>query len=271
MRRGKISGKMSAIILWDEIVHYEVLGRGRPVIFLHDWVGSWRYWIPCMQATSTSFRTYALDLWGFGDSGKNPAYYSLEQQVGLIDEFMAKMGIARAALVGHGLGAIIAMLYASRRPQMVDRLMAVGLPVGEGALNARLRLGQAAELAEWLLGRSPAYEAAWMDAPKVDTRAILLSLASLEMMDLKHTLDQLSTPCLLVYGQADALVQAPPLEALALLPQQAHAILFEQSGHFPMLDEPSKFNRLLNDFLSLPSGESPRQLQLKEEWKRRVR
>jgi len=48
-------------------------------------------------------------------------------------------------------------------------------------------------------------------------------------------------------------------------------MIFEQSGHFPMLDESAKFNRLLIDFLSLASGESPRQLQMKEEWKRRVR
>jgi CheY-like chemotaxis protein len=33
-----------------EIVHYEVLGRGRPLIFLHGWIGSWRYWIPSMQS-----------------------------------------------------------------------------------------------------------------------------------------------------------------------------------------------------------------------------
>ncbi|MCK7519753.1 MAG: hypothetical protein MZV64_19525 [Ignavibacteriales bacterium] len=32
------------------IVHYEVLGRGRPVIFLHGWVGSWKYWIASMQS-----------------------------------------------------------------------------------------------------------------------------------------------------------------------------------------------------------------------------
>ena len=38
-----------------------------------------------------------------------------------------------------------------------------------------------------------------------------------------------------------------------------------------MLDEPNKFNRLVADFLSLSSGISPRQLQLKEEWQRRVR
>jgi len=55
------------------------------------------------------------------------------------------------------------------------------------------------------------------------------------------------------------------------LPEKAHSILFEESGHFPMLDEDSKFNRLLTDFLSLTSGETPRDLQLKDEWKRRVR
>jgi hypothetical protein len=44
-----------------------------------------------------------------------------------------------------------------------------------------------------------------------------------------------------------------------------------QSGYFPMLDEGSRFNRLLGDFLALDAGTSPRELQLKDEWKRRVR
>jgi len=79
---------MSAILLGRDIVHYEVLGRGKPVIFLHGWVGSWRYWIPAMQAASVSFRTYALDQWGFGDTSKNQRFYSLEQQLWLVDAFM---------------------------------------------------------------------------------------------------------------------------------------------------------------------------------------
>ena len=66
---------MSAIILEQEVVHYEVLGRGRPLIFLHGWVGSWRYWIPVMQAASLTFRAYALDQWGFGDTAKDPNRY----------------------------------------------------------------------------------------------------------------------------------------------------------------------------------------------------
>jgi pimeloyl-ACP methyl ester carboxylesterase len=82
----------------------------------------------------------------------------------------------------------------------------------------------------------------------------------------------LNTPCLMVYGQNDPAVEGSPgAEPYSALPESSHQIVFEQSGHFPMLDEVSKFNRLVADFLALGSGLSPRQLQLKEEWKRRVR
>lgn len=39
---------MSAISVAGDLVHYEVLGRGRQVVLIHGWVGSWRYWIPTM-------------------------------------------------------------------------------------------------------------------------------------------------------------------------------------------------------------------------------
>ena len=83
---------MSAVILDQGIVHYEVLGRGRPIIFLHGWVGSWRYWIPVMQAASVSFRAYAIDLWGFGDTSKDPRRYSLAEQLQLIGRFFGRIG-----------------------------------------------------------------------------------------------------------------------------------------------------------------------------------
>jgi hypothetical protein len=50
-----------------------------------------------------------------------------------------------------------------------------------------------------------------------------------------------------------------------------HSITLESSGHFPMLEETQVFNRLLVDFLALDSGASPQELEIKEEWKRRVR
>lgn len=260
---------MSVILLEQEIVHYEVLGRGRPVIFLHGWVGSWRYWIPVMQATSASFRAYAIDLWGFGDTARDPRRYSLLEQMRLLDGFLEQMGIMRFAVVGHGLGAVLGLMYARQNPGVVDRVMAVGYPMEETMISERLRTESPGALAEWLLGRLPATEPARADAPKTDVQAVQVSLASLTglsgMWRTNHT------SCLLVHGQNDPVVQVPRVDQLADMPEQMHAVVFDQSGHFPMLDENSKFNRLLSDFLALTSGESPRDLQLKEEWKRRVR
>ena len=120
-------------------MHYEVLGRGRPVIFLHGWVGSWKYWIASMQVTSTSYRAYALDLWGFGDTAHNVLNYSLEQQSSLLDRFLNEMGIGKIALVGHGLGALVGMKFASRFPQSVDRMVAISTPLHIDAVNSRLK------------------------------------------------------------------------------------------------------------------------------------
>ncbi len=262
---------MSAITLQSEIIHYEVLGRGRPLLFLHDWVGSWRYWIPAMQAASISFRAYALDLWGFGDTSKNPEYYPLLQQVALIDGFMEHMGIGKLALVGHGLGAVVALAFATNKPALVDRVMITGFPLSGSAVNPRLRASPPIELVDWLLGRVPELEPVRLETAKTDPRAVQASLDDLQATDLLSLFMKMPLPCLLVHGLNDPVIEIPPQESLAALPERLHSIIFEQSGHYPMLDEPSKYNRLLGDFLALPSGESSTQLQLKEEWKRRVR
>lgn len=262
---------MSAILFEQEIIHYEVLGRGRPILFLHGWVGSWRYWIPVMQAASISFRTYAVDLWGFGDSSKDARRYGLNEQLQLLHGFLDQLGIARVAVVGHGLGAVLGLAYAQAYPGVVDRVMAVGCPLDTGMIHSRMGSDSPEALAEWLLAKWLPAEPARADAPKTDPLAIQASLNSLSQMDLDGLWSQSQTACLMVHGLNDPAVQPPNVDHQNRMPFLMHAMTFDQSGHFPMLDESSKFNRLLTDFLALSSGVSPRELLLKEEWKRRVR
>ena len=262
---------MSIVTLDGELIHYEVLGRGRPVFFLHGWVGSWRYWIPAMQAASASYRTYALDFWGFGDTAKQADHYLLDEQVKLIGNFMEKLGIVKAPLVGHGLGAVAALEFALQSPEKVDRLMLTGLPVSNIALNTRLKTATITELVDWLLAKLPWAEPVRSEAAKTDPRAVKTFLTAVQDLNLLDLSMRLGTPCLIVNGQNDPIVELPPAELLVTLPEMTHEIVFDTSGHFPMLDEPAKYNRLLADFLSLATGVSPCQLQLKEEWKRRIR
>ena len=261
---------MSAVLLDGGIVHYEVIGRGRPIIFLHGWVGSWRYWVPAMQTVSTGFRAYALDMWGFGDTAREPNHYGIDKQVTLLDNFLQELGINKVAIVGHGLGALIGLLFTMRYPTVVDRIMTVELPLEINSINNRLRTSSLPELADWLLSKNTETEPARVDGLKADPRALAISLNSPDLFDLSNRIGNLSTPCLLVHGQNDPAISTPNYDP-SHSPLSMHSIIFEQCEHFPMLDDPSGFNRLLSDFLTLPSGESPRELQMKEEWKRRVR
>lgn len=262
---------MSAIILDGQIVHYEVLGRGRPIIFLHGWVGSWRYWISPMQVASTSFRAYGLDLWGFGESARDLKRYTIDQQTDLLSRFLDEMGIGKVALVGHGLGALVGFNFCSRWPKSVDRMMAVSCPVYFESINTRLRTASLTDLIAWLVGKTPEAALALADASKADHQAITESLNSFHSNGLFAKMRETLIPCLLVYGQNDPAIQALPADNSINLPHMMQQVVLDSSGHFPMIDESARFNRLLVDFLALESGVSPRELQLKEEWKRRVR
>jgi pimeloyl-ACP methyl ester carboxylesterase len=266
---------VSAIIIDEEVIHYEVLGRGRPLIFVHGWLGSWRYWIPTMQALSSDFRTYALDLWGFGDSGKRTERYSLDRQAELIHSFMDQLGILKAAFIGHGLGGLVLIRFARLYPDWADRLMAVNVPLLGLSDNVRQQLTSTppADLVEGFLGRGATVDPIKLEAAKTDRAAVATTVqaAADAGANLKSEISQLVKACLLVYGERDPLVPPPPEDWVSGFTGNVHLIGLEESRHFPMIDEAPKFNRLLADFLSLKGGEDLANLGLKETWKRRVR
>jgi len=263
---------MSAIILDGSMVHYEALGRGRPIIFLHGWVGSWRYWINAMQIASTSFRAYALDLFGFGDSMHDKLRYDVDKQADLVKRFLEEMGIGKVALVGHNLGAAVSLSYLKKLPSTVDRVMAINYPFEYSSIHPRMKSSSMPELVEWLAGRNPEATAALSDAAKADPLTMTASMAGLQAnAGLFSEIRGLGVPCLFVYGPNDPGAALPSQERTDSLPMHMHQVNLEGTGHFPMIENPNQFNRLLTDFLALDSGASPRELQMKEEWKRRVR
>jgi pimeloyl-ACP methyl ester carboxylesterase len=196
----------------------------------------------------------------------------LEKQAGLLELFLQEMGIGKVALIGHGLGALTAILFARKFPDVVDRLMVVNVPLEIKCVSPRLRSpASPVDLADWLLSKDPLSEPARTDAPKADPAAITTSFNSLDVLSFMPYMDALITPCLIVHGQNDPAVRAIEYERVQAMSVLIHQIMLEESGHFPMLDESARFNRLMTDFLALVSGDSPRELLLKDEWKRRVR
>lgn len=262
---------MSAIIQENGIVHYEVLGHGKPIIFLHSWIGSWRYWIPSMQFASSRYRAYALDFWGFGASKKIVSRYAIEQQVDLLVRFMNVLGIDRTTLVGHGLGSIIGSYFAADFAHLVDNLMLISFPMGIQTAHSRIQSQSPIDSATWLFGKNSANAESREDARKTDLKAIKISFDQFNGVNWRQLINRLPVSSLWIYGKNDKAISSPTPAQLDVLPPASRVHFFEESGHFPMLDEPSKFNRLLTEFVNLPPGEDPTSLEIKTLWKRRVR
>jgi pimeloyl-ACP methyl ester carboxylesterase len=261
---------VSAIIIDNALIHYEALGRGKPLIFLHGWLGSWRYWMPTMEALSDRYRTYALDLWGFGDSDRNIQRYDMESYVNLLDQFMNQLGILRASLVGHSLGAAVAVLSSIRSAEHVDRVMAVSVPVMDAVISKRLN-STGGSMVDRILGRrgSTDYSQVEGESAKADPVALSNSAKSLSTLEMRRVFERVQLPTLVVHGDKDPFLSPPQIEGVSSIDDNIRPISLSESGHFPMLDEASKFQRLLRDFLETkPTDLSA--LVLKEEWRRRM-
>lgn len=272
---------MSAIHLDNRLVHYEVFGRGQPIVFLHSWLGSWRYWVPTMDLASERHRAYALDFWGFGESDRRGSQFTVDGYVDMLINFMDKMGIRMANLVGHGLGGMVAVMAAHSRPDMFPKVMTVATPlqgqilaghIKPGTFSRLLGMNNATNVWAKLIRSIPiadpeVQQELYEDTESISEQVLSSIQESLLTTDLNSYISTLQVPLLAVYGGADRIVNAEHAEHLNDMRQRpVQRLVLPKANHFPFLEQSSVFSRLLLDFIV--SQGSP--VEIKEEWRRRV-
>ncbi len=262
---------MSSITTDQGNVHYEVYGRGKPVILLHGWLGSWGLWQQTMEDLGSSYRTYALDFWGFGESGKKRTSYAVQDFVSLVDQFMEQLGIERAPLVGHSMGGTVSLSVAMSYPNRVAKVAVAGSPIAGSSLAPLLKLAGYRPVAFFLFNLMGPFRA-WMkyfyskricsdprfpnmmdrDLSRTTLESFLLSIASLRRTDLTHCLDQVRVPVLGMYGDKDRVVDPMQWQPLEHGAAQTRIARFPTAGHFMMLENPAEFTQILRNFLDEP-------------------
>lgn len=260
---------MSIVVTNNQIVHYEVFGRGRPVLFLHGWLGSWRYWYPTIKVVADDFRTYSFDFWGFGDSQRKNVQESIQDYSDQVVCFLDALGIDRVLLVGHSMGGMVALKTAINHPDRIIRVATVGAPIDGDSLSWLLKLtdrpffaGAFARL-PWLrrtlfrffLGETsdPAVNEIIDDSVKSSANTLSRAVSSMWRTDLRPELPRLRVPSLIVHGGRDDIVNPNQIDLFDSI-SWAEVMLMPGSRHFPFLDEADTFNEVLLRFLrqSLP-------------------
>src|SRR5471030_121812 len=111
--------------------HYQQIGQGKSLVFLHGWGCDWQIWSPIITELSKIYELTLLDLPGFGQSENPPTTWNSTNYSWLLKEIFKELQLEKSVLIGHSFGGKISSIFAAQFPQLITKLMLVdsaGLP-----------------------------------------------------------------------------------------------------------------------------------------------
>lgn len=271
-------------------------GEGEPILCLHGGPGmdsayffpDPEIWGPGLRALARNHRVVTYDQRGCGGSGI-PAVdqpLALSRHVDDVARVVAALGLERPTLLAHSFGAVLGILFALQHPELLSRLVILGgAPTRD--FQAGYRRAVASELPPEVVARLARLQAGELDDEAMrerfrlvlplyfhqplsdEKRESLLSSVTfhaavnravavgLEDYDLSAALPHIRAPSLVVYGTSDRVVQPEYQLAFRGRLLTARFVAFQESGHFPFLEEPEPFARVVHYFVRHADRRAP--------------
>ena len=241
-------------------IKYDMIGAGPAMILMHGW--------GCQSATLNSIASiaaeqhtvYNLDLPGFGKSDEPREVWGVDEYVGMLEEFVSKLGISKPIILGHSYGGRIGILYSSKNE--VDKLIlvdAAGIKPRRslkyyfkvysfktGKVLTRLLLGEAKAAERIEAMRKKKGSSDYANSSPV-MRAVMSKSVN---QDLKYAMPAIKAPTLLIWGENDTATPLADAKIMESLIPDVGLVSFPGCGHYSFLDNPYQFAAVLRSFIN---------------------
>lgn len=247
---------------------HEVAGEGQPAVLIPGTFSDRKAWLKQVGALSPRFRVVLLDPRGVGETPDPGLPFTPDDLAGDVLALLDHLGIERAHLVGHSLGATVALTVAGRWPHRVRRVVAAA-PVLYMDAYLTTMLDHWEALASSSVGDHDLHRAVALDAFGRETFARLVPAVVREMDrhpipratmlryvdcdrsgDLRPLAGRIEAPVLVICGAEDALSGPGQARMVAASIAGARLEILEGAGHSPQIEAPPAFNRLVSAFLA---------------------
>lgn len=261
-------------------IHFNDLGKGRPMLFIHGFGASIDTWRFIVDPLKNDYRLILIDLKGHGYSDRpRDSRYSLEDQAEIVTGLMRYLKLSEVAVVGHSLGAAIAVL-AALKAQKSSGPRIPGIVLLAGSLNPErlplfLRLLRFSLIGWPIIKLTPAsfrtrmvlrksvYDKGKITEPWVELYAkyqripgtdyALLETARQmippDPFRLREEARSLEIPVLNILGEHDEVIPREIGEGTCRLLPRCTTAVVEGVGHIPHEEEPAKVIPLIRDFV----------------------
>lgn len=238
---------------------------GTPLILVHGFGGDLNNWLFNHEALAASREVYALDLPGHGESSKDVGTGTLAELADVLLGFMDVLGIAKASLAGHSMGAGVAMAAAVQAPARVESLTLIcsaglGPEINgeyiQGFVSAANRNAVKPYLMKLFGDPSLVNRQLVEDIMKykriegVDAALRTLSAALFpdgrQSTVLRDQIAALGKPVQIVWGESDQIIPVGHARALG---DKAKVEVIGGKGHMVQMEAANEVNQLINRFL----------------------
>ncbi len=257
-------------------LYYREAGKGQTIVFLHGMLGSGLYWSEQMELLKDHHHVIALDLLGFGRSPKpSNLKYDREDHINYILKTLDTIGIKTpVTLVGHSMGALLALSLASKYPERVNKLILISMPIYKNVTEAKREITQSKIVPRFMyygptariicsvmctlrpLAQilSPLY---FKHVPKdLATDATMhtwfsysRSMANIiENQDVLSDLQKVKVPVLALFGTHDAVAKSTNLEEIKLCCKHVEVRLLNATHQLP-LEKPKQTAQFISNMV----------------------
>lgn len=221
-------------------LNYVEAGTGAPLVLLHGNGEDHTYFERQMGPFSERYRVIAPDTRGHGRSPRGTAPFTLEQFAQDLKEFLDGLGVARCCLLGFSDGANIALLFALKYPQCVDKLILNGADLYPAGVKLSTQL-------PIVLGWGLLQVIRRFDK-KAQPKWELLDLMTTQPHIRPEQLAALTMPVLVVAGDRDMIREGHTRRIARSVPNSRLAIL--PGSHFVARQNWQAFNPVVLEFLA---------------------
>jgi pimeloyl-ACP methyl ester carboxylesterase len=226
---------------------YTATGVGPPLVLLHGLSGSGRWWGRNAPVFAASFRTYAVDLPGFGES-RRVRWSRLDDIADELAAWFGDKGLPVASVAGHSLGAAVAARLAARHPWRVDKLILVNAAIRPRGVRANVRPG---DLVRLMTRRTAQDYVPFLTQDALRSHPLSFLAASRDALqsDWEPDLTRIVAPTLVVWGERDPITPLALGHRIVATIPDARLVTLPDAGHSPMWEDPETFNAAVLRFL----------------------
>lgn len=233
-------------------IAYSIYGHGEPVLLLHGGLGNSTHFGFQLPALVDKFQVIAIDSRGQGRSTRTPAALTYDLMATDVIAVLDHLHIARASVVGWSDGGEVALKLGIKFPDRVHRLFIFG--ANYDASGSKARGSRAATFTAYMQKCRADYQRLLKTTRGFDElTAALLPLWRTPSGITRDQLRAIQAPVAVADGDHDEIILIEQIEEMARLIPRGKLVIFSDTSHFALWQDPAAFNQAMLDFLAEPA------------------